>query len=192
MPYKSLNELGASDYGKGGGRPQQPQQRPHNMRSRAEEFAQQRQHAMGPPMMSGGGSALPQQYSGVQQGGFQFAEPYSNTPNASNYTSLVGMPMDQALPQYGREQQLGAMAGMVGHMPGMAGRQFSQQAQHAVPHPQYDAAQGPDICQRVAQHVDACKSCQRLYKRNNTQASMIIFLVFVIILLCTRLMDKSG
>jgi predicted nucleic acid-binding Zn ribbon protein len=54
----------------------------------------------------------------------------------------------------------------------------------------YDYDDDQVSCKQFSKHVDNCKSCYKLYKRNVRQSSLIIFLVFVIILLLIKLMDK--
>ena len=51
---------------------------------------------------------------------------------------------------------------------------------------------GEDVgCKAFSNHVDNCKRCYKLYRRNHKQGALIIFLVFIIILLIIRLMDKA-
>ena len=46
-------------------------------------------------------------------------------------------------------------------------------------------------CKAFSDHVASCKKCYKLYRRNHKQGALIIFLVFIIILLVIRLMDKQ-
>lgn len=49
----------------------------------------------------------------------------------------------------------------------------------------------PD-CKQFSAHVENCSRCYKLYRRNHKQGALIIFLVFIIILLIIRLMDKEN
>jgi hypothetical protein len=116
-------------------------------------------------------------------------EPYQ--PSSSMYTPVNRMPVDQAYSQqaqriprhmkharmqdqyddyYAREQQ---QMDMMENGGGGGGERAAEPS-----------------CKQIVRHLERCKACAKLYKRNTTQGALIIFLVFVIIILLTRLMDK--
>lgn len=134
----------------------------------------------------------------------QISEPYSNNNrSATQYTPVSEIPMMQELAPTGFTQPAIRNTRLPPHMKYDRMRSQMdqyQQEQQRVDNP-YEPIQTylepiihnpePVSCKQFVNHVEKCKACYKLYKRNNTQGALIIFLVFIIILLLTKLMDKK-
>jgi hypothetical protein len=130
---------------------------------------------------------------------------YSEGYSSNNYTPVSEIPMMQEIAPTGFTQRAirSSMPPFMKHgrMQDRINEQNAQmemEMQMATPieplrsyqrQQEYDE---PVSCKQFQSHVDKCKSCYKLYKRNVRQSSLIIFLVFVIILLLIKLMDKNN
>jgi hypothetical protein len=118
-------------------------------------------------------------------------EQFVNSPprSATQYTPVSDIPTMQEL-----APRQAMMPGLMKHRR-MQDRmdQYYNQGEAVTPfEPIQPMGLGEGVsCKQFAKHVADCKSCYKLYKRNKTQGALIIFLVFIIILLLTRLMDKN-
>lgn len=107
-------------------------------------------------------------------------------PYAAAYTPIQDIPLEQP-PQRGIRRNL------VRSLPRFKEEEDAWMNHHSreynPPQPQPIVMEERDDCMMAQQHINACRQCSRLYRRNQNQMMLIIFLVFIILMLLTRLMD---
>ena len=113
-------------------------------------------------------------------------ENFSGTSDSQNYNTLSDIPVEQTRAPPTRD-----MTGYGGHVRKTDIRRVFAHDDRKFQGIEFEP-RGVDMCMQVARHMRACGMCGRMKSKSNKYVSIIVVLVFIIVYLITRLLDKKN